>query len=200
MFKNVQHLHIDLCLSEIHLSEQLSTVIRHISNPREDRHLQSLTLKTHPHAVDEKGGLDRPLRELLHVDWIRPTFLPLMPMRYPQLRHLEFHCFTIHHLTFLECLGMLQNSLRFLIFSNCVFMPTLLAIFTKIREMKFGPLVTIFKHSKNHIYQPIPEKPSILTEEAITPYLVWLRMNGTLSLRDWDKQVKEYADENSGDA
>ncbi|OBT74528.1 hypothetical protein VF21_06946 [Pseudogymnoascus sp. 05NY08] len=48
--------------------------------------------------------------------------------------------------------------------------------------------------------QPIPEKPSILTEEAITPYLVWLRMEGSLSLHDWDKEVKDYADENSGDA
>jgi hypothetical protein len=93
---------------------------------------------------------------------------------------------------------MLQNSLRFLIFSNCVFKPTLLTVFTKIREMKSGPLVTIFKNCHDYVSQPIPEKPSILTEEAITPYLVWLRMNGTLSLHDWDKQVKDYADENCG--
>ncbi|OBT54512.1 hypothetical protein VE04_03987 [Pseudogymnoascus sp. 24MN13] len=147
-------------------------------------HLESfINLKrvsTHPHAVDEKGDLARPLEELLYF-WKRPTFMRLMPMLYPQLRHLEFHGFAILSRALLECLGMVRKSLRSLVFSNCVFKPTLL-------------------HSKDFFYRSIPEKPSTLTDKAITPYLVQSRMSGTLCLHDWDKQVKEYADENSGDA
>ncbi|KFY70957.1 hypothetical protein V499_08825 [Pseudogymnoascus sp. VKM F-103] len=199
MFKNVQHLYIDFCLSEIPLSGQVSTVVRHLGNPRKNRNLQSLTMKTHPHAVDEKGHLARPLEELLYV-WKRPTFMRLMPMLYPQLRHLEFHGFAILSRALLECLGMVRKSLRSLVFSNCVFKPTLLVVFTNIREKKLVRLVTIFKHSKDFFYRSIPEKPSTLTDKAITPYLVQSRMNGTLCLHDWDKQVKEYADENSRDA
>jgi hypothetical protein len=95
---------------------------------------------------------------------------------------------------------MVRKSLRSLVFSNCVFKPTLLVVFTNIREKKLVRLVTIFKHSKDFFYRSIPEKPSTLTDKAITPYLVQSRMSGTLCLHDWDKQVKEYADENSGDA
>jgi hypothetical protein len=206
MFENIQHLEIDLCTSEAHFPHQVANALSHFGNPGKAKNLQSLTFKTHPHRVDKDRDLGRPLTELCHATWTRPTFFPELSMDYPQLRRLEFNQFTIYHRAvpishsaILSCLNGLQRSLDSLVFNNCVFKMSLLMVFTEIREMKLAPLVTTFKHSKDYESQPVPEKPSVMTDEAITPYLVWQGMNHSLSLHNWDKQVKEYADQHSED-
>ncbi|KFY40710.1 hypothetical protein V495_05294 [Pseudogymnoascus sp. VKM F-4514 (FW-929)] len=200
MFKNVQHLDVDICLSEKPSDLQVVTIaLLHITNPRRALNLRSLTLKTHPHAVDGKGTLGKRLADPQDAIFIRPSFHLLGDMLYPQLRHLEIHCFTIGHPTILRCLDTLQNSLRSLVFSYCVFQPSLLETFTRIREKRLVLPEVIFKCSKDGTCQPAPEKPSIMSEEVITPYLLWLGMNDSLSLHDWDKQIEKYADQNSLD-
>lgn len=199
-FKSIQHLDIDLCLWEALPYEQRTSPRVRLSKLGEAPNLQSLTFKTHYHDVDELGKMGRPLRGLQGVNRHRPVFT-LQPTFYPQLRHLELHCFSIPNRRLVECVDTLQHSMRSLVLSHCVFHPSLSDAFTEIRGKKVVPSVAIFKHSKDGVFQPAPAKPCILTERAITPYLVWrlgLSINGSLSLHDWDKQIEEYMDQNSG--
>lgn len=170
-FKHIQHLDIDLCLWETGSDEQLASPKLRLTNLGEATNLQSLTFKSHLHDVDEMGKLGRALTELQSVDWRRPEFT-LRPTFYPQLHHLELHCFLISNRRLVECLKTLQHSLHSLILNRCIFNPLLSDVFTEIRENKTVPPVAIFKLSKDFVSQPAPEKPSVMTEEAITPYLV----------------------------
>ncbi|OBT65547.1 hypothetical protein VE03_05052 [Pseudogymnoascus sp. 23342-1-I1] len=203
MFENIQHLDINLCLREEDSYEQRSTATFHLRNRIEARNLQSLTIKIHPHAVigtgNAIGDLDRPLTELECTGCDFLAFGPELQFELcPQLRHLELHNFSIDHFQLREILMTLLPSLRSLILSHCVFKPCLIEVFTTTRENNVVPHITIFKHSRDSYFRPVPEKPKVLTEAVITPYLLGLGMSGTLSIHDWNKQVKEYADQNSG--
>lgn len=101
----------------------------------------------------------------------------------------------IDHPQLVTNLNTLQRCLHPPILSHNVFVPSLLEVCAKICENAVPP-VAISKQSREISPRPALEKPRGLTKEAITPYLLGLRMNGTLSLHDWDKRVKEYADQN----
>jgi hypothetical protein len=192
MFENIRHLDVDLCLWWPHSYEHIPTPRCRLSNLGEARNLKSLTWKTHLHAVDEAGSLGRPLSELHKVDWLRPPFT-LRSELYPGLRYLELHCVFISDRRLLKCLTTLQSSLQSLILRHCIFKPCLSEVFMEIREKKVVPPVAIFEHSQDHVSQPVPEKPTIYTENAITQYLVWLGMKESLCLHSWDERIEAYA-------
>lgn len=175
---------------------QESSIAGHLTNRGECKNLQSLTMKLHPHAADAMDGVGKPSTGSPRINWASAYFNPLGGFS-PYLRHLEAHRFRIKNEDLLAYLDTLKHTLHSLILSDSIFEPSVLKLFTGIREDVVPP-VAIFKYSGDRQPPPTPEIPNVMTEEAITPYLVWMGMNGSLSLHDWDKQVKEYADQHSG--
>ncbi|KFY06754.1 hypothetical protein V492_07771 [Pseudogymnoascus sp. VKM F-4246] len=197
MFESIQHLDINLCLSEQHSYGQDSTVSAHLINRRMSRNLQSLTIKLHPHAEDEMCHIGRPLIDR-NRDWASIGFSP-RPKLWPQLRHFELHRLSVHYNQLINTLGTLKHSLQSIVLVHCVLRPSLFKAFKKIREKNIMPPTAIFRHTRDYAPLAAPVVPIVLTEEAITPYLLWSGMSGTLSLHDWDKQIKGYVDQHSGD-
>ncbi|KFY33267.1 hypothetical protein V494_07773 [Pseudogymnoascus sp. VKM F-4513 (FW-928)] len=200
MFQNIKHLGINLCLPEQRSNGQHShsAVAAHLTNRRMSRNLLSLIIKVHPHAEDEMGYMGRPLRDRNYVNWAFFYFSP-QPKLFPQLRHFELHRLSVHPNQLINTLGTLKHSLQSIVLVHCVFRPSLFETFMEIREKNIMPPKAIFRHSRDNVPQAAPVIPIVLTEEAITRYLLWSGMNGTLFLHDWDKQVKEYLDQHSGD-
>ncbi|OBT46289.1 hypothetical protein VE00_02405 [Pseudogymnoascus sp. WSF 3629] len=194
LLANIKHLDVDLCLWHVNPYGHIPTPRCHVITLGDARNLESLTWKVHLHAVDEAGGLGRPLTELEAVNNWHPPVFSLRCELYPKLRYIELDGLRVSVLWLITGLTTLQSSLRSLILRRCIFKPPLAKIFVELRKRKIVPPVAIFEHSRNSTAQPDPEKPTILTEIAITHYLVWLGMKETLSLHSWDEQMEAYVE------
>ncbi|KFY18306.1 hypothetical protein V491_04797 [Pseudogymnoascus sp. VKM F-3775] len=145
MFENIGHLEINLCLHEEYLYEQESSIAGHLTNRGECKNLQSLTMKLHPHAADAMGGVGKPSTGSPRINWASAYFNPLGGF-FPYLRHLEAHRFRIKNEDLLAYLDTLKHTLHSLILSDCIFEPSVLKLFTGIREDVVPP-VAILKYS-----------------------------------------------------
>lgn len=193
LLANIKHLDVDLCLWHVNPYGHIPTPRCHVKSLGDARNLESLTWKVHLHAVDEAGGLGRPLTELQAVNWLPPVF-SLRSALYPKLRYLELDGLRVSGVWLITCLTTLQSSLHSLILRRCIFKPSLAEVFIGLRERKVVPPVAIFENSQDHFTKRDLEKPTILTDNSITLYLVWLGMKETLSLHSWDEQIRAYAD------
>ncbi|OAF57476.1 hypothetical protein VC83_04782 [Pseudogymnoascus destructans] len=118
LFENIKHLDIDLCLWDVDPYGHIPTPRYRLSNLGEARNLESLTWKTHLHAINEAGDLGRPLTELQAVE--RPRPFTLRPELFPKLRYLELHFLCVSNHRLAKCLTTLQSSLQSLILRRCV--------------------------------------------------------------------------------
>ncbi|KFY71558.1 hypothetical protein V499_08256 [Pseudogymnoascus sp. VKM F-103] len=194
LFESITHLDIDLCMWDVHPYGHIPTPQCRVINFGEARNLESLTWKTHLHAVDEAGNLGRPLKGLQAARWCPPVFA-LRSELYPKLRYLKVDCFRVSIHWLITGLTALQSSLQSLILRRCIFKPPLAEIFVELRKRKIVPPVAIFENSQNNASQPDPERPNVLNEVAITRYLVCLGMKETLCLHSWDEQIEAYGRE-----
>ncbi|KFY10830.1 hypothetical protein V492_04823 [Pseudogymnoascus sp. VKM F-4246] len=192
LFKNIKHLDVDLCLWNDHPFRHVGRPDCRLSILPAAPNLEHMTWKTHLHDMDGSGILYSPLPESETVGLLRPQF-KLRSELYPKLRRLELHSFHVPTHRLLKCLTTLRSSLQSIVLKKCIFNPSLAGAFLQFRARKVVPAVAIFENSRDHVMQPIPEEPDFLAEHAVTKYLVWLGMKGTLCLHDWDERIEAYA-------